>query len=217
MKYLALFIFGLIFWLLITSSLSLPNITIGIIASLITMLFFGKTFIQTTNKLLHPQRYFWLIVYIIIFAWECLKANIDVAYRVLHPRMPIKPGIVKVKTHLKANLRARTGKKLVLLQEKVLLVVLLCYKRLLCVCFDEEFARAKGIRTEVYYLLLLCLIAAPVPLTTRLPALALGCGEHVAVAGPEEGSDTEAVPRQEKTAQRQPQKSASSDTERKTR
>ena len=108
MKYLALFIFGLIFWLLITSSLSLPNITIGIIASLITMLFFGKTFIQTTNKLLHPQRYFWLIVYIIIFAWECLKANFDVAYRILLPKMRIKPGIVKVKTNLKTDIGKTT-------------------------------------------------------------------------------------------------------------
>jgi multicomponent Na+:H+ antiporter subunit E len=30
-------------------------------------------------------------------------ANIDVAYRVLHPALPIKPGIVKVKTSLKTD------------------------------------------------------------------------------------------------------------------
>ncbi len=30
-------------------------------------------------------------------------ANIDVAYRVLHPNLPIKPGIVKVKTNLKTD------------------------------------------------------------------------------------------------------------------
>ena len=28
----------------------------------------------------------------------------DVAYRVLHPKMPIKPGIVKVKTKLKTDI-----------------------------------------------------------------------------------------------------------------
>jgi multicomponent Na+:H+ antiporter subunit E len=28
----------------------------------------------------------------------------DVAYRVLHPRMPIRPGIVKVKTSLKSDM-----------------------------------------------------------------------------------------------------------------
>ena len=35
------------------------------------------------------------------------KANFDVAYRVLHPKMPISPGIVKVKTGLKSEM-ART-------------------------------------------------------------------------------------------------------------
>lgn len=46
----------------------------------------------------------------------------------------------------------------------VLMAILLFYKRFLCVCFDEEFARAKGIRTGAYYLLLLCLIALTVVL-----------------------------------------------------
>jgi multicomponent Na+:H+ antiporter subunit E len=31
------------------------------------------------------------------------KANIDVAYRVSHPNLPIRPGIVKVKTSLKSD------------------------------------------------------------------------------------------------------------------
>jgi multicomponent Na+:H+ antiporter subunit E len=35
--------------------------------------------------------------------WECLKANIDVALRVLNPTLPINPGIVKVKTTLKSD------------------------------------------------------------------------------------------------------------------
>jgi multicomponent Na+:H+ antiporter subunit E len=54
--------------------------------------------------MLQPQRYFWFILYLIIFIWECIKANFDVAYRVLHPAMPIKPGIVKVKLSLKTNI-----------------------------------------------------------------------------------------------------------------
>ena len=32
------------------------------------------------------------------------KANIDVAYRVLHPERPIKPGIVKIKTTLTTDI-----------------------------------------------------------------------------------------------------------------
>jgi multicomponent Na+:H+ antiporter subunit E len=107
MKYIVLFIFSLGFWLLLTFSLSIPNIMVGAGASLLTVLFFGNFFPDKPVKLLQPQRYFWLIIYLFIFIWECLKANFDVAYRVLHPAMPIKPGIVKVKLSLKTDL-ART-------------------------------------------------------------------------------------------------------------
>ncbi len=44
------------------------------------------------------------MLYMFVFAWECLKANLDVAYRVLHPAMPIKPGIVKVQLSIKSEI-----------------------------------------------------------------------------------------------------------------
>ena len=34
----------------------------------------------------------------------CVRSNLDVAYRVLHPDMPIRPGIVKVRTTLKSEI-----------------------------------------------------------------------------------------------------------------
>jgi multicomponent Na+:H+ antiporter subunit E len=94
----------MIFWLLLTFELTVPNIIVGIVASVITALFFGRFFITNVYKLLQPRRYFWFIIYLFVFVWECIKANIDVAYRVLHPAMPIRPGIVKVKTTLKSDL-----------------------------------------------------------------------------------------------------------------
>lgn len=104
MKYVTLFILSLIFWLLLTFNFAISNIIVGIIASLITALVFGKSFLKDVAPFLQLQRYFWLIIYLFIFAWECIKANFDVAYRVLHPAMPIKPGIVKVKMNLKTNI-----------------------------------------------------------------------------------------------------------------
>lgn len=50
---------------------------------------------------LSPVRVFWFIYYIFSFIRLMLIANLDVAYRVLHPSLPIEPGIVKVKTRLK--------------------------------------------------------------------------------------------------------------------
>ena len=52
---------------------------------------------------LNPLRSFWLAVYCVVLAYYVVKANLDVAYRVLHPAMPIRPGIVKVRTSLKSS------------------------------------------------------------------------------------------------------------------
>jgi multicomponent Na+:H+ antiporter subunit E len=49
-----------------------------------------------------PLRLGWGVVYMVVLAWYVLKANFDVAYRVMHPEMPINPGIVKIRTALKS-------------------------------------------------------------------------------------------------------------------
>ena len=103
MRYLAFFIVGLVFWLLLTFRVTLPNVIVGSAASLICTLIFAKYFFENTGKLINPRRWYWFLIYLAIFIWSCIKANFDVAYRVLHPRMPIKPGIVKVRTSLKSD------------------------------------------------------------------------------------------------------------------
>ena len=45
---------------------------------------------------------FWLAIYSVVFVYSVVRANFDVAYRILHPAMPIRPGIVKVRTYLKS-------------------------------------------------------------------------------------------------------------------
>ena len=107
MRTITIFLLSLLFWFLITFRLTLPNLIVGSMAALITTLIFGRYFLRNVYKFLQPHRYFWLMIYFFIFIWACIKANLDVAYRVLHPAMPIKPGIVKVKTELKSEF-ART-------------------------------------------------------------------------------------------------------------
>ena len=107
MRYTGLFIIVFIFWLLLTFSLSTANIITGAVAALITTAFFGKFFIDKFYKFFQLKRYYWFIVYLFIFIWEVLKANFDVAYRVIHPALPIKPGIVKVPLEVKSDI-ART-------------------------------------------------------------------------------------------------------------
>lgn len=89
---------------MLTFEITVSNLIVGAVASLITSLFFTGFFVKNVYKLLQPKRYFWFIIYLFVFVWECIKANVDVAYRVLHPAMPIRPGIVKVRTSLKSDL-----------------------------------------------------------------------------------------------------------------
>jgi len=103
MKTITLFILLCGFWLLLTFDISAANLLTGAVAAGITALIFARYFPAGVVKLIEPARYFWLVVYLAIFTWECIKANFDVAYRVLHPAMPIRPGIVKVKTELKTD------------------------------------------------------------------------------------------------------------------
>lgn len=104
MRIIVLFILSYAFWLLITFDVSLPNLLAGAGASLVTCLLFARYFFRHLGSFLQPQRYFWLLIYLVIFTWECIKANFDVAYRVLHPAMPIRPGIVRVKMELTSDL-----------------------------------------------------------------------------------------------------------------
>jgi len=104
MKYIFAFIVCMLFWVLITLNLSKPYLITGLGASFFATLFFGRYFLKGWTRFLNPVRYFWAILYIPVFVWECIKANFDVAYRVIHPALPIKPGIVKVKTGLKTDI-----------------------------------------------------------------------------------------------------------------
>ena len=107
MKQVLYILVAFAFWLLFSGNLSMASLVIGLIVSVITVLSFQRYLVLNVHKLFQPKRYYWFVIYLIIFIWECLKANLDVAYRVLHPDLPIKPGIVKVKTRLKTDI-ART-------------------------------------------------------------------------------------------------------------
>jgi multicomponent Na+:H+ antiporter subunit E len=87
-------------WFALTDIKNPQEIIIGVIVSLIVSLIAGHMLI-TTEKSHHPiKRIASGIVYLFKFLWEMIKANIHVAYIVVHPKLPIKPGIVKIKTKL---------------------------------------------------------------------------------------------------------------------
>ncbi len=99
-----LFFLALIVWCLLNWKPDWQHIIIGIFVSAIVAFLTGDLFINRPHLLKHPYRYVYFFVYYAPkFLWECFKANLDVAYRVIHPKLPINPGIVKVKTILRSD------------------------------------------------------------------------------------------------------------------
>ncbi len=99
---IVVFFLSLLIWILITMVCSIPSLIAGIIIALITSIFAGEMLIITERKF-HLKRVWYTIEYLVKFTWELIKANFHVAYIVIHPLLPIKPGIVKVKTKLKRD------------------------------------------------------------------------------------------------------------------
>ncbi|MGE4357259.1 MAG: Na+/H+ antiporter subunit E [Candidatus Omnitrophota bacterium] len=97
------FFVSFVLWLFLSFSLDWQHVLIGIIIAGVVALLMGDMFAEEGKRWFELHRYGWFVVYMIVFAFECIKANIDVAYRVIHPYLPINPGIVKVKTTLKSE------------------------------------------------------------------------------------------------------------------
>ena len=94
------FIISLLVWLLLTWSVDVQNIIAGIVVALLATVFIGHLFFENTVKILNLRRILWFLYYIPVFLFHMVRANLDVAYRVLHLNVPIRPGIVKVNTIL---------------------------------------------------------------------------------------------------------------------
>jgi len=103
MKRTVYFVLSFIVWLVLTWSLGVQVVIAGLIASLIIALLFHEILPAEHHIFISPVRAFWLLLYIPVLFYYIFKANLDVVYRALHPAMPIKPGIVKIKTNLKSD------------------------------------------------------------------------------------------------------------------
>jgi multicomponent Na+:H+ antiporter subunit E len=107
MKVVRILVYGLAamaIWLLLTWNINWPSVAAGAVLSLIAAIVFGGDLPLEPVRLLNPRRWFWLLIYVPVFAYQCFKANLDVALRVLSPGLALKPGIVKIRTSLKSDL-----------------------------------------------------------------------------------------------------------------
>jgi len=93
MKYAIYIILGLI-WVLISGSFSIGNFAIGIFFSYVILYPFKDmfTFTDSLGDIIRklPKKIFYLYVLV----REILKANFYMAYKILQPKLDIRPGII---------------------------------------------------------------------------------------------------------------------------
>ena len=106
---LVLFGVAFAFWLLLVwpvaadGSLLWGDIAVGAFVAAFVALVMKEIVRVNFIRFLKPFSWFWGFVYIFVFSWYVLRGGLDVAYRVLHPAMPIRPGVVRVKSTLKTS------------------------------------------------------------------------------------------------------------------
>ena len=108
MRRLIYFVVGFITWMLlcwpvVDGKLDIQVTVAGLIASALVAVLFHEMLPREHHVFISPVRFFWLLVYLPVYSYYVIMANFDVVYRALHPKMPINPGIVKIKTNLKTD------------------------------------------------------------------------------------------------------------------
>ncbi|HOK84826.1 MAG TPA: Na+/H+ antiporter subunit E [Tenuifilum sp.] len=97
-----LFVLLFLIWLLLTGTFELTSLLLGLALAVTLALIFGKNSNVFGRFRMTPKVFVYSLIYLFVLSWEIVKSNIDVALRVLNPKLPINPGIVKVKTRLKS-------------------------------------------------------------------------------------------------------------------
>jgi multicomponent Na+:H+ antiporter subunit E len=108
MRRLVYFVLAFLVWVLVTwpfrdGRIDLQVVVAGLIAAFLVAVLFHEILPKEHHVFLSPVRVFWFLVYVPVFLYYVLRANLDVVYRALHPALPIRPGIVKIRTNLKTD------------------------------------------------------------------------------------------------------------------
>jgi multicomponent Na+:H+ antiporter subunit E len=94
----------LLFWLMLMGRLTVDVLVVGVLASLVIALLYPNGLSFFTEFRATPQAVIAGFRYYAFFFRELVKSNIRLAAIVLSPSLPIKPGIVKVRTRLKSRM-----------------------------------------------------------------------------------------------------------------
>lgn len=94
------FVSLLLFWLLLNGSLAPDVIVVGTAASAVIAFAFRHHLGWFSGLRLTPKALATTVAYVFFYLKELVKSNVNVAAIVLSPDLPVKPGIVTVRTRL---------------------------------------------------------------------------------------------------------------------
>ena len=102
-NYALMFLTLMTVWLLLNVSLAPEVLIVGAGVSLIVSLAFCSKCDILSEINLNPKALAYSVIFAFVFMGELIKANVSITKRVISPKLPINPGIVKVKTKLKSK------------------------------------------------------------------------------------------------------------------
>ncbi len=94
----------LLFWIMLMGSLDTDSLLVGALVSLIIALLFRDGLSFFTEFRATPAAFVAGLAYYGYFLRELVRSNLKLAAIVLSPDLPIRPGIVKVRTRLKSRM-----------------------------------------------------------------------------------------------------------------
>jgi multicomponent Na+:H+ antiporter subunit E len=102
--YALVFFVSLLLWVLLTGTLDLDELAAGTLVSLMVTLLFGSRFTIFTGFRFSWLAPVYILTYLGNFFIALVRANLDLAARVLAPSLPINPALVEINTELKSPL-----------------------------------------------------------------------------------------------------------------
>ncbi len=100
MNYVLAFIISFIIWKMLTWNFEPADTMAGALVAVLIAALFGREFPYHPGKAFKIRRYVNFVRFFLVFLKQMFKANFVMAYRVLSPGPPIKPGVVKIPLRL---------------------------------------------------------------------------------------------------------------------
>ncbi|EDN71485.1 Predicted cation antiporter [Beggiatoa sp. PS] len=93
-----------IIWLFLVGTFSVSEVFVGLIVALLTAWLSSKHLVLIDAIKFNRAMLWFMLRYLLVFIVALIRANIDMARRVLSPHLPINPALVEVQTQLKSPL-----------------------------------------------------------------------------------------------------------------